>query len=129
MESQNQFSITRLSPRSTLHRLRNFQSSLLEEFLAAEIRTLCKATEKFTEQPTKIQMKRMMKSMDLVAQVALQMTRRSARRTKRRIKRRRKMHLQLTTISSITTVSQEMQKFFPVKPLVLWMNLNKILLH
>jgi hypothetical protein len=100
----------------------------LEEFLAVEIRTLCKATEKFTEQPTKIQMKRMMKSMDLVAQVALQMTRKSARRTKRRIKRRRRMHLELTTISSITTVSQEILKFFPVKPL-LWMNLNKILLH
>jgi hypothetical protein len=130
MEIQIHFSIPRLSPRSTPHRLRNFQSSLLEEFLAAEIRTLCKATEKFTERPTKIQTKMMMKSMDRVALGELQMTRKSARRTKRRIRRGRRMPLLLTTISSITAVSRGRQMmFFPVKLPLLRMNLNKISRH
>jgi hypothetical protein len=64
-------SIPHLNLRSIPHRLRNFKSNLLEEFLAAEIRTLCKVTEKFTERPTKIQMKMMMKSMDRVVLEAL----------------------------------------------------------
>jgi hypothetical protein len=130
MEIQIHFSIPRLSPRSTPHRLHNFQSSLLEEFQAAEIRTLCKATEKFTERPTKIQTKMMMKSMDRVALGEQQTTRKSARRTKRRIRRGRRMPLLLTTISSITAVSRGRQMmFFPVKLLLLRMNLNKISRH
>lgn len=91
---------------------------------------MCKATEKFTERPTKIQTKMMMKSMDRVALVELQTTRKSARRTKRRIKRGRRMPLLLTTISSITAVSRGRQMmFFPVKLLLLRMNLNKISRH
>jgi hypothetical protein len=130
MEIQIHFSIPRLSPRSTPHRLRNFQSSLPEEFLAAEIRTLYKGTEKFTERPTKIQTKMKMKSMDRVALGAQQTKKRSARRTKRRIRRRLRMHLLLTTISSITTVSRGRLKFPPARLLLLpRMNLNKILLH
>ena len=129
METQIHFSIPRLSPRSTPHRHHNFQSSLQEEFLAAEIRTLCKVMEKFTEQPTKIQMKMMMKSMGQVAREALQTKRRSARRTKRKTRRGPRMLLLLTTISSIATVSSGRVKFFPVKLLLLRMNLNKISPH
>ena len=128
MEIQIHFSIPRLSPRSTPHRLHNFQSSLLEEFLAAEIRTLCKATEKFTERLTKIQTKMMMKSMDRVAQEEQQTTRKSARRTKRRIRRGRRMPLLLTTISTAVSRGRQMM-FFPVKLLLLRMNLNKISRH
>ena len=129
METQIHFSIPRLSLRSTPHRHHNFQSSLQEEFLVAEIRTLCKGTEKFTELPTKIQMRMMMKSMHRVVLEALQTKRRSARRTKRRTRRRPRMLLLLTTISSITTVNRGRVKFFPVKLLQLRMNLNKISLH
>jgi hypothetical protein len=128
MEIQIHFSIPRLSPRSTPHRLRNFQSSLLEEFLAAEIRTLCKVTEKFTERPTKIQTKMMMKSMDRVALEELQMTRKSARRTKRRIRRGRRMPLLLKIISTAVSRGRQMM-FFQVKLLLLRMNLNKISRH
>ena len=125
MEIQIRFSI---SPRSTPPRLHNFQSSQLEECQEAEIRILCKATEKFTEQATKIQMKMMMKSMDQVVLLALPTKRRSVRRTKRRIRRRLKMHLLLIVVSStIISTSKGRLMFFQVK--LLRMNLNKILLH
>ena len=100
METQIHFSIPRLSLRSTPHRHHNFQSSLQEEFLAAEIRILCKATEKFTERPTKIQTKMMMKSMDRVALGEQQTTRKSARRTKRRMRGGYRDNISLTNIAS-----------------------------